>query len=114
MFGKKKDKDTKVNEFASREILKKKIKEEVEDLSRGQAIIYLLPEYYSFGPYLGVEMNPTFPQKGKKYLMFTDEMAEGKPAGKKTYVTSTNKELDYADWVAEKDGDNWGHVKRCQ
>jgi hypothetical protein len=97
-----------------RETLKKQIIEEVESLTNGQTIIYQLSEFYSFARFLGVELNPAFPQKGKKYRMFSDEMAGGMPAGKKSYMDSTNNASGFAEWVADKDSDQYGHVKRFQ
>jgi hypothetical protein len=114
VFWKKKDTKYKVKELTQREIFVKKIVEEVEALTEGQAVIYQLPEFYTFARFLGVELNPAFPQKGKKYLMFTDQMAEGKPTGKRSYIASTNKASEYADGVVERDGDKWGHVTRFQ
>lgn len=114
MFRKKKDNHAKVKEPTPREILKNKITEEVETLTEGQAIIYQLPEFYTYSRFLIVELNPTYPQKGKKYLMFTDQMADGKPAGKRSYADSKNKASECADWVSEKDSDLYGHVKRFQ
>lgn len=46
--------------------------------------------------------------------MFTDEMKDGKPAGKKSYTESTNSPSGYADWVTDKDSDRYGHVQRFQ
>jgi hypothetical protein len=95
-------------------LLKNKITEEVETLTKEQAILYELPEFYTFARFLGVELNPTFPLKSKKYLMFTDQMVDGMPTGKKSYIGGVNKSTDYADWVSEKDSDKYGHVKRFQ
>jgi|WetSurMetagenome_2_1015567.scaffolds.fasta_scaffold317114_2 hypothetical protein len=121
MFWKKKDNNPQTKKpteqevlKSQRELLKKQIMEETETLTKGQAIIYQLSEFYSFARFIGIEPNPTFPQKGKKYRMFTDEMVDGKPAGKKSYVDSTNNASVYADWVADKDSDKYGHVKRFQ
>jgi hypothetical protein len=114
MFWKKKDNQPKVKEPTPYEILVKKIAEEVETLTKGQAIIYQIPEFYSFARFLGVELNPTYPQKGKKYLMFTDQMADGKPTGKRSYADSTNKATEFGQYVAERDGDKYGHVIRYQ
>jgi hypothetical protein len=114
MFWKKKDNNSKVKELTPREIFVKKITEEVEALTEGQAVIYQLPEFYSFARFLGVELNPTFPQKGKKYLLFIDQMAEDKPTGKRSYNGSTNNASEYAEGIVERDSDVYGHVKRFQ
>jgi hypothetical protein len=46
--------------------------------------------------------------------MFTDEMADGKPSGKKSYIDSTNNATSYAEWVTDKDSERYGHVKGFQ
>ena len=114
MFGRKNDNQTKVKEPSARDILKGKITNEIEALNPGQAVIYQLSEFYTFARFLGVELNPEFPQKGKKYLMFTDEMADGKPKGKKNYTGSTNKIADIVFWISDRDSDKYGHIKRIQ
>jgi hypothetical protein len=121
MFWKKKGNQSKVKGPTQQEILKnkreilvKQIIEEVDTLTKGQTVIYQLSEFYAFARFLGIELNPTFPEKGKKYRMFSDEMVDGKPAGKKSYMDSTNSASGYAEWVADKDSDLYGHVKRFQ
>jgi hypothetical protein len=115
MFGKKKDKQMQVKEPTPREILMDKITKEVEALTEGQSVIYQLADFFVFARFLGIELNPAFPQKGKKYCMFAySHMADGKPAGQKSISASTNKAVDYAYWVADRDSDQYGHVKRFQ
>jgi hypothetical protein len=121
MFWKKKDNNPKVKKPTEQDILKnkrdslkKQITEEVETLTKEKPIIYQLSEFYSFARFLGVELNPTYPQKGKKYVMFSDEIVDGKPSGKKSYMESSNNASSYAEWVADKDSDLYGHVRRFQ
>ena len=113
MFRKKKDNQPKAKEPSARDILKNKITLEVEALTQGQAVIYQLPEFYTFARFLGVELNPEFPQKGKKYLTFSQQMVDGKP-NEKRYTGGINKASDYADWVSERDVEAYGHIKRIQ
>lgn len=116
MFGKKKDNQTKVKEPSPREILQAKITAEIESLTAGQTLIYQIPEiYHASARFHMVELNPTFPQKGKKYLMYTDGIADGKPAGNKTLLDNTNKASYAAEWIAACDSNyDWGPVKRVQ
>ena len=111
MFGKKNE--PKVKEPSPREIAEKRIKEdvnritiEVEQLAPGQTLIYKLPEFYwsGFAAFLMAELNPVYPQKGRKYIMSTDRIADGKPAGQKTRVWESNKSRAFAEWVAERNG----------
>ena len=115
MFGKKKDKQLRDDSQHPQITLRNKILKEVEALTEGEAVIYQLPEFFVFARFLGVELNPTFPQKGRKYSLFTYRgIAEGKPAGEKQSANYSNKALDFAEWVADKDTETWGHVKRFQ
>ena len=120
MFWKKQDKQprvkqTKVKPLIPRDTLKAKITKEIEALTAGQAVIYQIPEYFTFARFLGIELNPTFPQKGKKYRMIIyKEIADGKPAGDKQITDYTNSASYCADWVSEKDTERCGHVMRFQ
>jgi len=43
-----------------------------------------------------VELNPEYPGKGKKYVLVTDKMVEGKPAGKRGRLQDSDKPEDMA------------------
>jgi len=107
MFGKKKE--PKVKGPSPREILMNRIVGEVEQLAPGQSLIYKLPELYwsGFAAFLIVELNPSYPEKGRKYIMSRDTIADGKPAGQKNRVMESNMPRDFADWVAEKSGERF-------
>lgn len=106
MFGKKKNepepspRDAAMNRFAL----------EVEQLTQGQSLIYKLPEFYwsGFAAFLMVDLNPSYPQKGRKYIMSTDGIADGKPAGLKKRLSDSNKPKDVADWVVQRKGERFG------
>jgi hypothetical protein len=112
MFGKKKDNQPKEPPLG--EILKNKIAEEIEALTPGQTLIYQLPEFYTFARFFMVSVNPEFPQKGKKYLSWADKIVDGKPAGMKMILCGSNKALDAAKPIAERDSEQYGHIKRYQ
>ncbi len=114
MFGKKKQEETKEKVLSPRQLLENKIIAEVEGMAPGAPIIYELPEFYIYARYLIVELNPDFPGKGKKYLMWADKMVDGKPEGKRMTQGSTNNPKAIADWIAQRDTDQYGHVKRYQ
>lgn len=107
MFGKKKEPKTK--ELSLREVASNRITSEVEQLAPGQALIYKLPELYwsGFAAFLMVKLNPSYPQAGKKYILYTDGIVDGKPTGKKGFSFQSNKPKDYADWVAERSGERF-------
>jgi hypothetical protein len=107
MFGKKKIEQSKIT--SERDLIRAAIKKEVENLVPGQTLIYRLPEFYwnDFAAFLMVEINPTFPQKGKKYSMSRDGIVNGQPAGKKQYSGNTNNPNDYVDWVQRREGQRY-------
>ncbi len=114
MFGKKKTKE-KPKEVTHREQLTARIASEVEQLTPGQSLIYKLPEFYhdGFAAFLIAEPNPTYPQKGKKYCIFTDRIADGKPAGKRASMGQQDKSRGIAEWIADRDGFK-GSIERYQ
>lgn len=107
MFGKKKE--PKVKEPSQKEILMTRISDEVEQLASGQALIYRLPEFYwnGFAAFLMAELNPSYPEKGKKYILSKDKIEDGKPAGAKTRAFESDKPRDFADWVVSRNGERF-------
>ncbi len=105
MFGRKKE--PKVKEPSAREIQTAQIAEQMEGLALGQILIYKLPEIYwsGFAAFIMVEVNPSYPKKGRKYIASTDKMGDGgKPAGQKGRAFDSNKARDISSWIAEKSG----------
>ena len=92
-------KPQKVKELSPKEI----IGSQIEQLGPGQSLSYKLPEAYG-GDFVIVELNPQYPGKGKKYVVSTDEMVEGKPAGKKFRIFDSDKPTDIGGWIVKRDG----------
>ena len=46
-----------------------------------------------------VELNPTYPDKGKKYIVSFDDLIDGEAAGNKLYVAQSNKPRQIARWL---------------
>jgi hypothetical protein len=111
MFGKKKEE--KVKEPSRRDILAARIAGEVEQLQPGQMLAYRLPEFFwgGYAAFFMAELNPTYPQKGKKYVACIDQINDGKPAGKKSVAWQTDKPLEIGSWIAEREGE-YGSVER--
>jgi hypothetical protein len=76
---------------------------EIERLSAGQVLRYELPEVYG-GDLAVIQANPDYPQKGKKYRLGSERIVDGKPAGKINFIWDTNKPMDLAKWVLERNG----------
>jgi hypothetical protein len=116
MFGKKKEEGKgKVKEPTRRELLVGRIASEVEQLTPGQSLIYKLPKFYwgAFGAFLIAELNPTYPQEGKKYCIYTDKIADDKPTDKKVSMGQMDKPKQIAEWIADRDNIQ-GLIERYQ
>jgi hypothetical protein len=83
---------------------------EMEQLASGQMLTYKLPELYwsNFAAFIIAELNPEYPKKGKKYNMFLDGIADGKPEGKKRRYYESNKPEEYAESVITRQGERSG------
>ena len=109
-------KEEKVKRLSERDIEANRIKEdtdriigEMEQLAPGQTLIYRLPEFYwsGFAAFLIAELNPSYPQKGRKFILSTDKIADGKPTGKKMRSFESNKPKDFAEWVSQRHGERY-------
>jgi len=76
---------------------------EIERLSAGQVLRYQLPEVYG-GDFAVIQANPDYPQKGKRYRLGSERMVDGKPAGKINFIWDTDKPMDLAKWILERNG----------
>jgi hypothetical protein len=87
----------------------KRIVNEVEQLTPGQLLIYKVPEYLGImgSVFLTAELNPSFSGKGKKYILSTDKLVDGKPSGQKARFIESNKPVEYANWVVDRVGERY-------
>ena len=110
MFWKKKQTEAKAKEAKPQKAKKLSPKEiminQIEQLGPGQNLTYRLAEFLweGFGGFIVVELNPQYPQKGRRYIVSTDKIVDGKPAGQKTRLWDSNKPKDVASWILEKNG----------
>lgn len=107
MFWKKKQTEAKATEAKPQKVEKLSPKEiignQIEQLGPGQSLSYKVPEVWG-GDFITVELNPQYPGKGKKYVLGTDKIVEGKPAGKRSRMWDSDKPKDIAGWIVERDG----------
>jgi len=89
----------KAKELSPKEI----IINQIEQLGPRQSLTYQLAEYL-MDRFAIVDLNPEYPGKGRKYIVSSDRMADGKPAGKKGRIWDSNKAKDIASWILEKQG----------
>ncbi len=100
MFWKKKEAGApkKEKKLSPREIIIRR----VEALEPGQSISYKVLEIYGGG--LGIiELNPDFPEKGKKYYIYREGVVDD-PKGEKRLLVDTSKPKDIAGWVVDRGG----------
>ena len=79
---------------------------QIQQLIPEQVITYKLAKLYweNFAGFMLVELNPQYPQKGRKYIVSVDKIADDKPAGKKTFLWNTNKAEDIVSAVLDRGG----------
>ncbi len=99
MFWRKKSGEGKAKPLSPREVMIKKI----EALIPGQAVSYSLPETFGGGLAV-VTPNPTYPNKGRKYLLCTETLTDGKPSGKRRTLWESDKPMELAKWIQERLG----------
>lgn len=99
MFWKKKNDKPREKKLSPKEVIINKI----EQLIPGQALCYKLPETYG-GGLAAVELNPQYPQKGKRYVMSTEELVDNKPSGKRRRLWDSDKPKGLAAWIIDRNG----------
>jgi len=111
MFWKKKPADAKPTEAkaevpkprAKKLSLKDIVRDQIERLGAGQTLTYQLPETFGGGLAV-VELNPQYPEKGRKYILSTEELVDGKPAGQRRCLFDSNKPKELAGWILDRYG----------
>jgi|WetSurMetagenome_2_1015567.scaffolds.fasta_scaffold189888_2 hypothetical protein len=103
------------NKLSAKEIKEENIKRivsEVEQITPGQLLVYKVPEYLGImgAVFLIIELNYSYPGKGKKYVVSTDKMADGKPSGQRVRSFESNKPVEYANWVVDRIGERYGQA----
>ena len=110
MFWKKKPAETKAKVPKKPKAKKLSPKEiminQIEQLSPGQSLTYQLAErlWAGFAGFIIVELNPQYPQKGRRYIISTDKIVDGKPAGQKKRSWDSDKAKQVASWILEYQG----------
>ena len=107
MFWKKKQTEAKAKEAKPQKAKKLSPMEimisQIEQLGPRQSLTYQLAEYL-MDRFAIVELNPQYPAKGRRYIVYIDKIADGRPAGQKTRSWDSNKPKDVASWILEKKG----------
>ena len=107
MFWKKKQTGAKATEAKPQKVKKLSPKDiiasKVEQLCPGESVSYRLAEVYGGGLAV-VELNPQYPEKGKRYFLSLEKIVDGKPEGKRGRLWNSNKPKELAGWILERGG----------
>lgn len=80
--------------------------EQIEKLTSGQVLYFKVPESWG-GDFIAIELNPQYPEKpkSKKYLLGVENIVNGQPGGKKTSIGDSDKPIELAKWVLDRQGE---------
>ncbi|MFH1646670.1 MAG: hypothetical protein ABID71_03125 [Chloroflexota bacterium] len=94
-----KEKIKKVKPLTPQEIMTKQI----EQLEGTQVATYKLPP--DRGGWMAmVSINPTYPTKGRKFIMTIDRMPGGVAGKEKSVLWDSNSAKDMANWIIDRGG----------
>ena len=92
----------KAKKLSPNEVLANKI----EQLTPGQNLRYKIPQPQTWGgDFITVELNPQYPQKGRKYILSIEKTVQGMPGGNKTIMYESDKSIELATSVLERNGE---------
>jgi len=79
---------------------------QIEQITPGQTLRYKIPEPEKWGcGFLTVELNPQYPQKGRKYILSTENIVHGMPGGKKSIMYDSDKSIEIANSIHDRNGE---------
>ena len=114
MFWKKKEpKEKETVQQEKPKSIKERVIGEVGQLTSGQNLIYKLPEKeWGFAAFLIIELNPSYPEKGKKYIVSRDSIADGQPAGQKERVFEIDKPSNFVGLVMDRNAERFSLTQK--
>ena len=78
----------------------------IEQITLGQTLRFKIPEPETWGGgFLTVELNPQYPQKGRKYILSTENIVNGMPGGKKIIMYDSDKSIEIANSIHDRNGE---------
>jgi len=77
---------------------------QIEQLVPGQTLRYRIPETWG-GNFITVELNPQYPQKGRKYILSIENAAHGMPGGKKTIMYDSDNPKELVTSILDRNGE---------
>jgi len=77
----------------------------IEQLAPGKTLRYKIAEPEVWGcNFISVDLNPRYPQKGKKYILSREKMANGLPDGNKCGLYDSDDAIQVANSIIERKG----------
>jgi len=78
----------------------------IEQITPGQTLRYKIPEPETWGcGFLTIELNPQYPQKGRKYILSAENIVHGMPGGKKTTIYDSDNPIEVANSIHDRNGE---------
>ena len=77
---------------------------QIEMLEAGNSLNYIT-KTWSGSDLMVVELNPAYPEKGRKYMVSYEEMVDGKPSGKRQHIGDSDKVKQVAEWIISRKGE---------
>ncbi len=79
----------------------------IEQLRADEEIIYSLSETFGGGLTI-VKLNPEYPNKGKKFALYSETLVNGQPSGERSFMWDRNKPKDLTNWIMDRNGQPFG------
>jgi hypothetical protein len=76
----------------------------IEQITPGQPLRFKIPEAWGCG-FVTVVLNPQYPQKGRKYILTTENTVSGMPGGKRTIMYDSDNPVEVATSVVDRNGE---------
>jgi hypothetical protein len=80
--------------------------DQIEQITPGQLLRYKIPEPETWGgDFITVELNPQYPQKGRKYILSIENAVSGMPGREKTIIYDSDQSIEIANSVHDRKGE---------
>ena len=76
----------------------------IEQVAPGQTLRFKIPEGWG-GNFITVQLNPQYPQSGKKYTLCMENAVQGMPGGQKTVMYEADEPLKIACSIMDRNGE---------
>lgn len=76
----------------------------IEQIVPGQTLRFKIARERWGADFVTVELNPQYPQSGKKYILSGENAVQGMPGGKKTIMSDYDNPIEIAASIMDRDG----------